>query len=122
MGIFRQYYFLILATYFYVKLLIKFKKVGKVMLIVLAGILVCYLFYKTSYLDQIIDIRYWSEFTLGNNTNTLMQNIIPYGLGEKNIIKYFKNYIINLFRILFPIEVLWKSPSRGIFLYLYNYF
>ncbi|HBC96969.1 MAG TPA: hypothetical protein DC034_09290 [Clostridium sp.] len=55
------------------------------------------------------------EGQLSGKTNTLIQNIIPYSYGEKNFLHYIIDYIINLIRIIFPIETLWKSPSRGIF-------
>lgn len=112
--LFRSYYVIILALYYFIKLLNKSKKYTSLFLIMVLFVLIYYLFNNTSYLDSLINVRPLSESQLQEKTNTLIQNIIPYSYGEKNFVYYIINYIINLFRIIFPVETLWKSFTRGI--------
>lgn len=113
--LFRSYYLLILFFYFFFIFFSKRKRETQILIICFFFIILDIVFYKTTLLEQAINYRYYSEKFLGGFTNTLIQNLIPYGPGELNIYKYLGNFFINLIRILFPIEVLWKSPSRGVF-------
>jgi hypothetical protein len=113
--LFRSYYVLILGSYYFIKLLQVSKRQIRVFLVALLFLSVYYLFSRTNILDTIINVRPMLEGQLADKTNTIIQNIIPYGYGEKSFLHYIENYFINLVRIVFPVETLWKSPSRGIF-------
>jgi len=69
---------------------------------------------KTRLFDDIIYLRYYSTLVLGGYTNTLISDVFQQIPGQKNILLFVLNYFINLVRIVIPIEVLWKSLSRGI--------
>lgn len=113
--LFRSYYVLIVASYYFIKLIQISKKQIKILLIGALFIIIYYLFNSSNMLDAVINIRPELEGLLSDNTNTIIQNVIPYSFGEKNFLHFILNYFINLARIIFPIETLWESPSRGIF-------
>lgn len=110
--LFRQYYLLIMLIYYFLKVTCKLKI--KITPFLCAFIIIMYyLYYKTNYLNIIIDLRFHNDYSLKGHTNTLISNILPYNLGEKNLGKFILNYFMNAFRIMFPIELFWKSTSRG---------
>lgn len=112
---FREYYFIILFLFFFLRA--AYNAVLRVrlalFLILAAGFFV--VFYYTDYFDEVMILRYVSGGFLGGYTKTLINDVLPILPGDKNIFVYILNYILIGLRLLFPVEVLWRSPSRGIF-------
>jgi hypothetical protein len=110
---FRKYYFIIIIIYFGIQIFIKFKISSKVVCILIFTSVFIYMFNNTNYLDEIVFIR--NQFIgLAENTATYIGDICKHSRENKSILLFFINYFINFIRIVFPIEVLWKSTSRGI--------
>ena len=112
--LFREYYFAILLLFYFLRLAVNIGFKARILLFVLSAAGFCAIFYGTNYFDEIILLRYHSFRLLSDFTNTVIQDVFPSLPGEKNILKYAANYLVVALRLLFPVEVLWKSPSRGI--------
>lgn len=112
--LFREYYFAILLLFYFLRLAVNIGFKARILLFVLSAAGFCAIFYGTNYFDEIILLRYHSFRMLSDFTNTVIQDVFPSLPGEKNILKYAANYLVVALRLLFPVEVLWKSPSRGI--------
>ena len=111
---FREYYFIILFLFYMLKLAANIKFKVRFLLFVLIAAGFCAMLYYTDYFDEVMLLRYYSYNFLSGFTNTVIQDVIPILPGEKNILKYAANYILIAVRLILPVEVLWKSPSRGI--------
>lgn len=111
---FREYYFIILILFYAIRLLIKSNIRVRVLLLISFFIGLFIMFYYTKWFDQVIFLRQTSSGFLKGFTNTLIQDVFPLKPGERNLFKFLANYIVIALRMLFPVEILWKSPSRGV--------
>lgn len=110
---FREYYIIILFLFYMLKLAATIKFKARILLFLLFAAGFSVMFYYTNYFDKVMLLRYYSYDFLSGFTNTVIRDVIPILPGEKNILKYASNYILIAIRLIFPVEVLWKSPSRG---------
>ncbi len=118
---FRQYYLIIvlLAVIFIILKKIKNRLIGGMLIVILlsGGV---WAFGNTAVALEVVNLKYWSDSILTGDANSIIDNLIPMEKDERNIVKFSANYGVNGLRILLPIELLWKSPSRGVIFIAYQ--
>lgn len=108
----RRYYILITLVYLYLNYFFKNKKMKKINIIII--VILSLLYYFTNFLNPIINVRLTIDKRLIESANTIILYNIPMYLGEKNLIKYLVNTSIIFVRLLFPIEVVFRSFISGL--------
>lgn len=118
---FRQYYLIIvlLAVIFIVMKKNRHRVLGGLLIVLLltGGV---WMFGNTAVALKVVNLKYWSDSIMTGDANSIINNLIPMAKDERNILKFSANYLINGLRILLPVELLWKSPSRGVIFIAYQ--
>lgn len=104
--VFRIYY-LFLLLFFLLYLLYRKDKRYAWIAFCMAMIAFCTI-YQTGHLDFLINAR-----VVDVNANTILTDIFPRDAMGENVILYLVNYVIMLVRLIVPIEIFVKSPSRA---------
>lgn len=121
-GIFFRQYYLIIVLLFVLFIIMK-KVRSRALSAVLIVVLVCggyWMFGNTDVALKVVNLKYWSDTILTGDANSIINNLVPMAKDERNIVKFSANYLINGVRILLPVELLWKSPSRGVIFITYQ--
>lgn len=114
---FRAYYFITLVLFVLFKATYNMYRKKQIAIYFFCFSVFAYLFYETTLLNEMIFIKQRLYLTIGEFTNTFIKDLIPYGFGEKNLIKFLGNYVVNGIRILFPVELL-KTSTVNAFVFI----